>query len=199
MIERFTATVLAGLMLAGCRSQSGKAVPEACAPVTDTLPATASAGGLTGKYKLKLVAVSGAKKGEAVEGTLWLQPHDSARHYPPRLGGRVDSTVLHPLFGAVELDLDAVHAISVGRIDSRDPNQPGVLVIERHARPGRTPLAEITMRLGSDANRADQTRFDGGYTALRIRRMGPEGFAGSWGSGVTGERAAGYFCATRVK
>jgi hypothetical protein len=199
LIKTLTAITAASLMSEGCRSHSEKASPEECAPVSAALPTTASAAGLAGKYRLKLVALSGARKGAAAVGMLWLQPHDSTRHYRPRLGGSVDSTVLHPLFGAVELDLDVVDAISVGRIDSRDPNQPGVLVIERHAKPGGAPLAEITMRLGSDANRADRARFDGGYTALRIRRVGPDGFAGSWGSGVTGERAAGYFCATRVE
>jgi hypothetical protein len=199
MIGGFTAMALAALMLAACRSQSGKAVPEDCAPVTATLPATASAEGLAGKYKLKLVAVSGAKKGEAVEGTLDLQPHDSTLRYRIRLDGTPDSTVLHPLFGTGDIDLSAVDAVSVGSTTSRDPRQPGVLVIERHEAPNKAPMAEITMRLGSDANRRDRLRFDGAYTALRVRRVSPTGFVGAWGSGVTSERSAGYFCATRVE
>jgi hypothetical protein len=163
------------------------------------LPATASAERLAGKYKLKLVAVSGAKKGETVEGTLDLQPHDSTLRYRTRLDGSLDSTVVHPLFGTGDINLDAVGAVSVGNTMSRDPRQPGVLVIERHAAPHKAPMAEITVRLGSDANRRDRVRFDGGYSVLRVQQLDEPGFAGSWSSGVTGERAAGYFCATRVE
>lgn len=198
MIRTLTAIAAASLMSEACRSQVGKANPEDCTPASTALPATASAEGLAGEYRLKLVASSGAKKGAVAEGTLRLLPQDRTRRYRARLGGNVDSTVEHPLFGAAELDLGAVDAVAVGRIDSRDPERPGVLVIERHARPGRAPLAEITLRLGSEANRPDRTRFDGGYTAFRVQKAGPEGFAGTWGSGVTGESAAGYFCAVRV-
>jgi hypothetical protein len=182
-----------------CRSQSSGTSPEACSPVPAALPATGSADGLAGEYRLSLVASSGPRKDGAVEGALWLEPQDSSRRYRTGLGGRVDSTILHPLRGGTDVDLSRVYAVSVGRTDSRDPEQPGVLVIERHARSGKAPQTEITMRLGSDANRAGQVRFDGGYTALRVRKVGPAGFAGSWASGLTGERAGGYFCATRVK
>ena len=198
MIRTLTAIAAASLMSEACRSQVGKADPEDCTPVSAALPATASAEGLAGEYRLKLVALAGPREGAVAEGKLWLLPQDSTRRYRARLGGNVDSTVSHPLFGAANLDLNAVDAVAVGRIDSRDPEKPGVLVIERHARPGRTPLAEITLRLGSEANRADRTRFDGGYTALRVRQVSSHGFAGSWGSGLTVERSAGYFCATRT-
>jgi hypothetical protein len=198
MLKALIAIASACLVSEACRSQSNGTTPEACAPVSAALPAAASAEGLAGEYRLNLVASSGPRKGSAAEGTLWLEPQDSSRRYRMGLGGRVDSTVLHPLMGSTDLDLNPVHAVSVGRTDSRDPEQPGVLVIERHARPGKAPHAEITMRLGSDANRSGQIRFDGGYTALRVQKVGPHGFAGSWSSGVTGERAAGYFCATRL-
>ncbi|MEA2722931.1 MAG: hypothetical protein QOH59_702, partial [Gemmatimonadales bacterium] len=36
------------LLIAGCRSQSGRASPEECAPVTAELPASSSATGLAG-------------------------------------------------------------------------------------------------------------------------------------------------------
>jgi hypothetical protein len=135
--------------------------------------------------------------GSAVEGRLKLQPQLDSLRYRARLGGVIDSTVWHPLYGSTEVDLAAVDAVLVGSTSSLDPEQPGVLAVERHERAGQTPRAEIVMRLGSDANRRDRQRVDGGYTALRVRRVSAEGFAGTWGSGVTGERAAGYFCATR--
>lgn len=165
--------------------------------MSDSLPASASVEGLEGSYRLKLVAASGAKKGAAAEGTLNLEPHDRTLRYRTRLDGTPDSTTLLPLFGSIEIDLDAVDAVAVGTTTSRDPQQPGVLVIERHAQPGKPALADITIRLGSDANRRGRTRFDGAYTALRVREVGPGRLAGSWSSGVTAERAAGYFCAAR--
>ena len=196
IIKGLSTVTAAGLLLA-CHSRSGDPHPEACGPISTDLPADASAEELAGQYRLRLVAASGPKEGSSAEGTLWLERQDRSRRYRTRLTGAVDSTVLYPLMGAAAIDLDSVHAVSVGRLDSRDPEQPGVLVIERHEKPGTTPRAEIMLRLGSDANRIGQVRFDGGYTALRVRKSGPEGFAGSWASGITGERAGGYFCAVR--
>jgi hypothetical protein len=105
--------------------------------------------------------------------------------------------VVHPFYGAADVDLAAIDGVSVGNTTSLDPMQPGVLVMERRAVPGQSPAPEIVMRLGSDANRRDRQRFDGGYTALHVRQVGPDRLAGSWSSGVTAERAAGYFCAVR--
>jgi hypothetical protein len=186
------------LLLSMCRSPSGRANPEECAPVATELPPASSAEGLAGEYRLRLVATSGAKKGAATEGALRLDAQTAALLYRARPGGARDSTVLHPLYGAADIDLAVIDAVSVGNTTSLDPMQPGVLVMERHAPPGQPPLAEITIRLGSDANRRDRQRFDGGYTALQVRQVGPGRLAGSWSSGVTAERAAGYFCATRT-
>ena len=186
------------LILLACRSSSGGATPEDCAPITTELPPASSASDLAGEYRLRLVATSGAKKGVATDGSLSLEPQSDALRYRSRPGGSRDSTVLHPLYGAADVDLAAVDAVSVGSITSRDPTQPGVLVMERHAKPGRPPATEIVIRLGSEANRSDRQRFDGGYTALRVRHLGPSRLAGSWSSGISGEQAAGYFCATRT-
>lgn len=186
------------LVLSECRSASGRASPEECAPVAAELPPASSAEGLAGEYQLRLVATSGAKKGAATDGTLRLDRQTGNLRYRTRPGGARDSTVLHPLYGAAEVDLTAIDAVSVGTTTSLDPMQPGVLVMERHAAPGRPPLAEIIIRLGSEANRRDRQRFDGGYTVLRVRQVGPGRLAGSWASGVATERAAGYFCATRT-
>ena len=165
--------------------------------MTAELPAGSSATGLAGEYRLRLVATSGAKKGAAAEGSLRLDPQADSLRYRSRLGGGRDSTVLHPLYGAAEVDLARIDAVSVGSTTSLDPMQPGVLVMQRRTAEG-LPQGEMILRLGSDANRRDRLRFDGGYTALRVRQIAPERLAGSWASGVTTERAAGYFCATRV-
>ena len=199
---RFRAGVIAGLLVpllvgGACRAQSGRAGPQECAPVTTELPATSTAEALAGEYQLRLVATSGRRSGSAVEGSLKLQPQLDTLRYGRRLGGATDSAVKHPLYGSTEIDLGAVDAVLVGSTSSLDPEQPGVLAVERHERAGQAPGAEIVMRLGSEANRRDRQRVDGGYTALRVRRVSAEGFAGTWGSGITGERAAGYFCATR--
>ena len=185
------------LVTGACRAHSGRASPQECVPVATELPATSTAEELAGEYRLRLVATSGRMSGSAVEGRLTLQPQLDSLRYRARLGGGTDSAVGHTLYGGTEIDLTAVDALLVGSTSSLDPIRPGVLVIERHERAGQAPRAEIVMRLGSDANRRDRQRFDGGYTALRVRRVGAEGFAGTWASGVTGERAAGYFCATR--
>ncbi len=70
---------------------------------------------------------------------------------------------------------------------------PGVIVIERVGEPKR-----ILLRLGSEANRRDLQRFDGGYTVLDVRTLSDNAFGGSWRSGVTRNQAEGYFCAVRV-
>jgi hypothetical protein len=101
------------------------------------------------------------------------------------------------MYGAAELELAAVDAVQVGSISSTDPRAPGVLVIEQHARAGQPPRADITVRLGSEANRRDRQRVDGGYTALRVQELSPSGFSGTWASGILRERSAGYFCAVR--
>jgi hypothetical protein len=193
------ATCIVGLtaVLSSCGSTSGRASPEECAPVAEELAPGSSATGLAGEYRLRLVATSGAKKGAATEGSLRLDPQADSLRYRRRLGGTRDSTVLHPLYGAADVDLARIDAVSVGSTTSLDPIQPGVLVMQRRTA-GGSPRGEIILRLGSDANRSDRQRFDGGYTALRVRQLGPERLAGSWASGAATERAAGYFCATRV-
>ena len=50
--------------------------------------------------------------------------------------------------------------------------------------------------MGSQVNRRDEVRFDGGYTALRVGWIDDEGaFGGSWASGVRTVEAEGHFCA----
>jgi hypothetical protein len=179
----------------GCRAAASGTTPENCSPVASVLPAGSSGEGIGGEYQLRLVATSGTKVGSTVDGTLRLQPHTGELRYRSRPAA--DSSVVHPLYGAAELDLGAVDAVQVGSIGSTDPSAPGVLVIERHERAGQTPRAEITLRLGSEANRRDRQRVDGGYTALRVQELSQSGFSGTWASGILRERSAGYFCAVR--
>lgn len=181
-----------------CRAPSDRPAPQECAPPTSELPSTSSADGIAGEYQLRLVATSGAKSGSAVDGALTLQPQSGQLRYRVRPGGATDSAVGHPFYGAADVDLNAVDAVMVGDITSLDPAQPGVLVVQSHARAGQTPRAEIMLRLGSDANRQDRQRIDGGYTALRVRQLSPGGFSGTWASGVVSEQSAGYFCAVRA-
>jgi hypothetical protein len=169
--------------------------PQDCAPVTSELPAETSAEGIDGEYQLRLVATSGAKAGSRVDGALRLQPQTGELRYRSRSGA--DSSVVYAMYGAAELELAAVDAVQVGSISSTDPMAPGVLVIEQHARAGQPPRADITVRLGAEANRRDRQRVDGGYTALRVQELSPSGFSGTWASGVLRERSAGYFCAVR--
>jgi hypothetical protein len=187
------------LAWSGCRAPSGRAAPQECAAVSSVLPPSSSARNLAGEYQLRLVATTGIKKGSAADGTLKLQQQGEGLRYRITPGGTIDSAVVHPLYGATEVDLRAVDAVRVGSTTSEDPMEPGVLVVERHAREGQAPMSEIVLRLGSDANRRDRQRVDGGYTALRIRQVSPDGFSGTWGSGITGEQAAGFFCAVRKK
>lgn len=180
-----------------CRGAAGGASPQECAPVSGGVSASSTATPLPGEYQLRLVATSGAKAGAAAEGTLRLQPQSEALRYRARLEGGLDTAVAHPLYGSADLDLAAVDAVSVGSTTSTDPMQPGVLVVEQHAASAEAAPAEIVIRLGSEANRRDRQRFDGGYMALRVREASPERVAGTWSSGVMTERSAGYFCAVR--
>jgi hypothetical protein len=183
----------ATFLCSACHSRSADARPEECAPVTAALSASSTAVGLAGEYQLTLVATSGAKTGTAAEGTLTLRPQPEALRYRTRPGGAPDTAVVHPLYGSADLDLTAVDAVEVGSTTSTDPMQPGVLVIERLAAAGK----EIVIRLGSEANRRDRQRVDGGYTAMRVLEASPERLMGTWASGVSRERSAGYFCAVR--
>jgi hypothetical protein len=120
---------------------------------------------------------------------------DSLRRPAPVLGIR-DSLTRLPLRGAAELEASAIGATVPGNPASEDPAAPGVLVLERHSSRAGEP-ASIILRLGSDANRRDAVRFDGGFLALTVRRIDRTGFAGTWTSGGGGKDAEGYFCAAR--
>jgi hypothetical protein len=174
------------------------AKPEPCSAASGDLPVGASVDDLRGTYRLQFVASSGARAGDSAAADLELVPaDDSLQSLPASLGLR-DTTTRLPLIGWTTLDPAAVGGTDTGALDSREPASPGVLVIERHTSRADAPL-EIMLRLGADANRRDQARFDGGYFALTVRQINAGGFAGTWASAAGDPKAAtGYFCATRA-
>jgi hypothetical protein len=159
------------------------------APEPETVLPPGSAERLDGSYRLQLVATQGPKSGESVEGTLRIRLYDRALR-AVTVNGIRDTAASYVLYGGVDVDLDRVGAVRPGDPGAEDPMRPGVLVIERKG--------TIVLRLGSEANRRDRARFDGGYTALRVRELDGDRFRGTWASGVRTERSAGYFCAERM-
>jgi hypothetical protein len=108
----------------------------------------------------------------------------------PGPGGAAHPGFVAPLFGTADIDLEAVGARLPGRLDSADPNRPGVVVIEATSEP-----KSIILRLGSEANRRDRQAFEGSYMVLDVREIADRGFRGSWSSGLTQTEAQGFFCA----
>lgn len=196
------------------------AIERACEPAADSLGTDATLSERAGRYRLILVADSGATvsdeadssasnagdvAGIVVSGLLTLRHHDQQdqqgqQGQQPRDPASPDDPTTPnpttPLYGFTDIDPALVGAHRVGDPGSKDPLAPGVLVIER-AEYGRRV---ITLRLGSLANRSDLVRYDGAYTVLRVREINKGGFAGSWrsGGGLDLSVATGYFCATQV-
>jgi hypothetical protein len=195
MIAR--ASVWLGMALVvGCRACPAEAGPQACAPVTSSLPADASAEALAGRYRLQLVASSGANKGGTAGGALQLLPYDSSERQRRLSSGVRDTVNSYPLYGSTDMNLEAVGAVA-GDLGSVDPSRPGVLVI-RMAPRSDTAGVRVILRLGAEANRQDLVRFDGGYTVLRVREITGDGFGGDWESGAPMPQAGGHFCAVRT-
>lgn len=171
---------------------------SACTARDGALPAEATLVRGAGRYHLTLVTVrDGAER--SVMGTLELADNEpSLRRLPATGNAPADNTVLLPLHGWAAIDLAAVDALEIGDIGSRDPLQPGVLVLEQRPAAG-APVA-ITLRFGSLANRRHGPQaIDGGYMALHVAHVAAWGsFAGTWSSGVHARRASGHFCATRL-
>ncbi len=190
--------VAVGTIAAGaCRGRVGAANENAvCAPTLTSvpLPADASAAGLVGEYRVTIVATTGPAIGDTVRGTLSLQPYAEEMQQVPGAGGAADPNFVTPVFGALNVDITRLGAVRLGALESLDPNMPGVIVIERVAGGPKS----ILLRLGSEANRRDVQRFDGGYAVLDVRALSDNSFAGLWRSGVTRTQAEGFFCAVRV-
>jgi hypothetical protein len=173
-------------MLGGCRGHAQLAGDEACAPALGALHGEVKSDQLVGDFALRVfTSVPGVQR--TTEGTLSLRLHPDS---VVRLPG-YDTLTVAPLIGDATLDLEAIGAAPVGNLTSADPAAPGVLVFRRPA--------EITLRLGSDANRGRELKLDGAYLALFVHEVTSERFRGSWASGVDGRRTEGYFCARRLK
>ena len=186
-------------LVLACRSGPPGDPPRAvdCGPPSGQLAPGASAEALVGEYRLRLVATSGSRPGASTDGRVRLRPADDSLRSPAPVLGIRDSLTVLPLRGAAELEAEAIGATVPGDPGSDDPRAPGVLVIEQHSgRPGEP--ASIILRVGSDANRRDAVRFDGGFLALTVRGIDSAGFGGTWASGGGGRAAKGYFCAERT-
>lgn len=178
--------VLAGAAFLGCGASRSRPAPAPCEPVPGaTLSTGVSPGSLAGRYRLILVATSGADSGASVEGDLTLAPIAQEGRYP--------ATAV--LVGTANIALQAVGAPDVGDPASTDPMRPGVLVFHRTA----GASASIMLRLGAESNRQDQQAFEGAYAVLEVAAVGSGSFSGRWRSGVTETRAQGYFCAVRIQ
>ena len=156
---------------------------DTCRPTAEVLAQDATLVGAQGRYGLVLVTRPG---GKTARGVLVL-----ARSPP---GREILGAASTPLQGALDIDLGEVGAHRVGDPASTDPDAPGVLVLEFDRRGTR----QVMLRIGSEANRVDQRLYDGGYTVLRVQRIGADGFAGTWESAARSSVATGYFCATKL-
>ena len=151
------------------------------------------AGSLVGGYRLILVAAGGERADQRAEGELVLMTVDSAALLTRVSSDLSQAKGTYQLVGKADLPLESVGAVRMGDLASLDPSGPGVAVMQR----GSPEAPEMTLRLGSLANRIGSTLFDGGYAALRVRWIEAYGFGGSWASGVRDEEATGHFCAFR--
>jgi len=193
-----TVGLLAAAGTVACGSGHNQAaVAPACEAAEGDLPADASAAAWSGNYHLTMVATSGDSTGRSTSGNLRLSLQADSLQLPPI--GSLDDGTRMPLYGVTDVDLRAILAVEVGTLDADDPTAPGVLVLQRQVDQDSVIKVEVTLRLGSEANRRGMTRFDGGYTALFVRQASAGGFAGHWASGVTGQLSSGHFCAQRTE
>lgn len=186
--------VIVGVVCAApaCAHRVQNAVAPACAPVSEALPAGAPLNPMAGRFVITMVASSGRASGQTAAGYLTLRqaPADLP---PPGAGAR---TVF---VGVTEVGLEVVGAMRLGDTGSENPRAPGVAVYEQRPAAG---AATVSARIGSAITgpaAPGMMPIEGAYTALFVKRIGAQGFAGDWtsGDGVGGE-ARGHFCAVRV-
>lgn len=188
-------SALVAVFVAGAAACPGSPPPAAapCAPAEGELAAGARADGLAGQFRLTMTATRGAQSGQSATGTLRLEP----------FGGRplpvaAAAGVRYPLFGGADVDVSRVGAFAVGDVRRADPAGPGVLVMEYARANAPAGTNDILLRLGADANRRGEQRFDGAFLALAVRSLSADGFAGTWESGAGQPQSSGYFCAQRM-
>jgi hypothetical protein len=170
-----TAALLAAALsgLGGCAARAVNGAPWDCVAEAGTLPAATDPASLAGDYELRLVATRGPAAGTAVTGVIDLAVSPAG------------------VRGAAAIALDSVGAHRRGDIGSRDSAAPGVLAFPTDRM--------ILLRLGADANRrVGEQPIEAAYTVLHVRRIGRDGFSGTWASGAERVDAEGHFCARRV-
>ena len=185
-----------GAVASAAGTANGEGAPSpACVRPEGALAADASLEGRVGDYRLTMVEEVDGTPTRAVEGSLVLLTQvEPFRQFEGSAGGSIPG-VTSPLFGSTDVNVEAVGAVRVGSLSSQDPASPGVLVIESET--GASP--SILLRLGSDANRRDLVRFDGGYAVLTVVEITAESFSGTWSSGARGPDSEGFFCATQSR
>ena len=187
--------MIALLMVTGCSRADGDGPPApapTCVRPEGLLSADASLEGQAGEYRLTMIEeVDGTATRTAEGSLLLLNQVETLRQFAGSAGGSIPG-VISPLFGSTDVNVEDVGAVRVGSLSSEDPVSPGVLVIESETGAGPS----ILLRLGSDANRRDLVRFDGGYAVLTVVEITEESFSGTWLSGARGPDSEGFFCAT---
>jgi hypothetical protein len=170
-----------------------------CVPVSSELPATATAAGLAGDYRLTIIGTDGEATGKMVRGGLKLwAPPDSFRYIRQWDGNRNPHLTI-PLIGSTDLQLEDVGAVEDGSWAASAPDAPGIAVQEHHATYQGQPFTQITLKLGADGNRHGLMRLDGPYNALYVDHIDSSGFYGRWHAslGYTDYKAEGFFCALK--
>jgi hypothetical protein len=133
-----------------------------------------------------------ASDGSRVDGTLTLAPQASEFQDLVGPGGEIAPNTRIPMIGWLDLDPGAVGAVVPGDPMSTDPQAPGIAVLESRM---ADQMPNIILRLGAEANRRGQVRFDGAFTVLHVSEAEDLSFRGRWNSGVGTNRTEGIFCA----
>lgn len=151
---------------------------SACTPLIDAPRDSIPLSSISGNFRLTLVATSGARSGHSASGELHLDVSSSASRGT----------------GTLAIALDSVGARAAdGTSDGRHPVES--LVWSAAVNAPRT-----TIRIGVLDSPVGTRVIEGPYTALTARRATPDGFAGTWESGMpdgTG-MARGHFCVQRA-
>lgn len=169
---------------------------DACPVPEGSLPAGADAAALAGEFRLRLVSSGQDGMARDVAGSLTLHATPDSLRYAAAIGGGIDSTVMHPVWGSADLDLGAVGAATAGDLRSTAPHAPGALAVQWPMDATTSPR-QIIIRLGAEGNRRGSTPIDAAYTVLRVLRIDASGFGGRWESGSEGRVTSGHFCAER--
>jgi len=146
---------------------------------------TAAVSDLAGEYRLFMTSDLDSSTLES--GSLALRPAVGSP------GGQSAPAVLT---GATEIDAGSLDAMVPGDAGSTDAAAPGVGVYA-FDNPDGTPGLVVVVRLGAEANRTDEQRFDGAHTTLRVSSIAPDRFGGTWTSADGTSDASGDFCAVR--